>query len=64
MKAQVGLYHVCQLRNSWCVYVYTHVTATSNSAEKVDSFPYFQDAIIEMYKLNGWGQPKNITKKF
>ena len=64
MKAQVGFYHVCRSKAGWCVYQYNHVTETSSSSSKIDSFPYFENAIIEMYKLNGWGQPKNITKKF
>ena len=64
MKAKVGLYHVCRSKAGWCVYQYTSVSETSNYSDKVESFPYFNEAISEMYRLNNWGQPKNITKAF
>jgi len=63
MKAQVGLYHVSRNMENWNVYQYNHVTATSNSSTKIESFPYLEDAIKEMYKLNGWKEPKNILQR-
>jgi hypothetical protein len=63
MKAQVGLYHVSRNMGSWNVYQYNHVTANSNSSTKIESFPHFEEAIREMYKLNGWNEPKLISKR-
>ena len=37
---------------------------TEYSATRVESYDKFEDAVRETYRLNGWGEPKNIVKRF
>lgn len=64
MKAKVGLYHFCHKRNMWSIYQYITVTETGSIARHIEDYGYFEDAVKAVYRLNGWGEPKNITKRF
>ena len=48
-------YHVCQHRGWWRVY--------APGGGKVSEYLHREDAVKEMYRLNGWGQPKKPTSK-
>ena len=64
MKAKVGTYHFGRHGRIWGIWVYTHVDATGSVASFVKDVITFEDALKETYSLNGWGTPKNITRKF
>ena len=40
------------------------VTETGSSGTFVKDVYSYEDALREVYRLNGWGEPKNITRKF
>lgn len=63
MKARVGLYHVSRNKGSWGVFLYTMVTETSTYSDKIEGYAEFEDAIKASYRLNGWNEPKNISKR-
>ena len=66
MKAKVGLHFFGRNLGSWGIWCYdsvNEVTGTS-SAQKVESCCTFEEALRKTYQLNGWGEPKNITRKF
>lgn len=66
MKAREGLYFFGRHRSLFGIWCYTSVneeTGAAGAAFVKDCFTY-EDAVKEMYSLNGWGQPKNITRKF
>ena len=66
MKAKVGLHFFGRNHNSWAVWVYDVVNEATgfSSANKVAHCFTFAEALETTYKLNGWGTPKNITRKF
>jgi hypothetical protein len=64
MKAKVGLHFFGRNHNSWAVWVYDMVNETGSSANKVAHCYTYEEALKTTYKLNGWGTPKNITRKF
>jgi len=66
MKAKVGLHFFGRSHNSWCVWVYNIVNEETgfSSSNKVAHCCTFEEAIKTTYQLNGWGEPKNITRKF
>lgn len=60
MRARVGQYFFRMNRGMYVVYQQT----TEWSATRVESYSEFEDAVRETYRLNGWGEPKNIVKRF
>ena len=64
MKEKVGRYYFGRHRRSWGIWQYDMVSETGASARFIKDVLSFEDAVKETYKLNGWGEPKNIRKSF
>ena len=64
MKAQVGLYKFGRHRNWWGIWQYDSVTDTGTSARFIKDVRTYEEAVTEVYRLNGWGEPKQIRKSF
>ena len=62
MKAKVGLYRFGRHRSMWGIWQYDSVTENGASAIFVKDVATFEEAVKEVYRLNGWGEPKNIKK--
>lgn len=60
MAHKVGQYFFRMNRGMYVIYQQT----TEWSATRVESYDKFEDALRETYRLNGWGEPKNIVKRF
>lgn len=60
MKAQVGLYRFGRHRSKWGIWQYDYVSETGASATFVKDVDTYEEAVREMYRLNGWKEPKNI----
>ncbi len=65
MKAKVGTYHFSRHRSNWGVYMWDVVREDGFATAKFikDVFTY-EDAVREVYHLNGWGEPKYIRRSF
>ena len=64
MKAQVGLYKFGRHRNWWGIWQYDSVTETGASARFIKDVFTFEEAVREVYRLNGWGEPKSIKRVY
>lgn len=64
MKTQVGLYKFGRHYNHWAIWQYDHVSETGSSARFIKDVFSYEDAVKEVYRLNGWGQPKSIKRVF
>lgn len=64
VKAQVGKYHFGRHHNRWGIWRYDHVTETGNSSRFIKDVYSYEEAVREVYHLNGWGEPKNIRRLF
>lgn len=64
MKAQVGLYRFGRHRSKWGIWQYDSVSEKGASATFVKDVNTYEEAVREVYRLNGWGEPKNIKKVF
>jgi hypothetical protein len=64
MKATVGTYHFGRHRNAWGIYVWDKVTETFESSKFIKDVISFEDAVREVYALNGWGTPKSIRRSY
>ena len=64
MALQVGKYHFGRHRSNWGIWICTSVeNGTTMSAFVKDVFTY-EDAVKETYRLNGWGEPKKIYRRY
>ena len=64
MTAQVGLYKFGRHRNWWGIWQYDSVTDTGTSARFIKDVRTYEEAVTEVYRLNGWGEPKQIRRSF
>ena len=64
MKATLNQYHFGRYYNRWGIFQYTHVTQTGNSSAHIKDVHTYEEALIEVYRLNGWGTPKSIKRQF
>ena len=64
MTAQVGKHYVGRYHGAFAVWQWDSVTEISSSAHKVQMFWSFEDAVREMYRLNGWKQPEKVYRKY
>ena len=64
MKAQVGQYTFGRHRNFWGIWQYDMVSETGSSAVFVKDVYSYEEAVREVYRLNGWGVPKQIRRSY
>lgn len=64
MKAEIGKYHILHSHNMWEIFQYNSISEKGTSSTYIMDCVEFSDAIKNIYRLNGWGEPKNITKRF
>ena len=64
MKAQVGQYTFGRHRNVWGIWQYDMVSETGSSAVFVKDVYSYEEAVHEVYRLNGWGEPKQIRRSY
>ena len=64
MKAQVGQYTFGRHRHVWGIWQYDMVSETGSSAVFVKDVYSYEEAVREVYRLNGWGEPKQIRRSY
>ena len=64
-KPKVGQYKFGRHRNNWGIWQYDMVAENGAASARFikDVFTY-EEAVREVYRLNGWGEPKNIKKVY
>lgn len=65
MTAKVGTYHFGRHRSNWGIWMWDAVREDGFESSKFikDVFTY-EEAVREVYHLNGWGEPKYIRRSF
>ena len=64
MKPYVGLYKFGRHRSNWGIWQYDYVSETGATARFIKDVYSYEEAVIEVYRLNGWGTPKQIRHKY
>jgi hypothetical protein len=64
MKPEVGKHTFGRHRSKWGIWQYDCVVDGAATARFVKDVNSYEEAVREIYRLNGWGEPKNIRKKF
>ena len=64
MKPEVGKYYVCRRMCGFGVFVWDHVSEHGSLGHGVAHFGSYEQAVREMYRLNGWKQPDKIYKRY
>ena len=63
MKAETGKYHFGRRFDYWTIRQYEAVYADGSSmSRRIKDVRSYEEAVTEVYRLNGWGTPKNIRK--
>ena len=64
MATKIGQYHFGRHRSAWGIWVVESINnGVTMSCFIKDVFSY-EAAVKETYRLNGWGEPKRIYKKY
>ena len=64
MAAEVGKYFFRKRHSIFYIYQYDVVEDGFESAKHIKDAQTYEEAVREVYRLNGWGEPKNIRRKF
>ena len=64
MKAQVGQYKFGRHRNHWGIWQYTMVWENGTMASFIKDVFSYEEAVREVYRLNGWGEPKSVKRVY
>ena len=64
MKAQVGQYKFGRHRNSSGIWQYTMVSENGTMASFIKDVFSYDEAVREVYRLNGWGEPKSVKRVY
>lgn len=64
MKAQVGKYYFGRHRRYFGIWEYVMVSKTGTSATFIKDVLTYEEAVREVYRLNGWGEPKVFRRSF
>ena len=61
-KPKVGQYRFGRHRSTWGIWQYDTVSENGATANFIKDVATYEEAVREVYRLNGWGEPKNIKK--
>ena len=64
MKAETGKYHFGRRFDYWSIRQWTLVTDKNIFSDHIKDVCTYEEAVTEVYRLNGWGTPKNIKRNF
>ena len=64
MAPKVGQFKFQRRYRAWGIYVIDSICNGIMTAAFVKSVATYEDAVRETYRLNGWGEPKSIYKKY
>lgn len=64
MKPYVGLYKFGRHRSKWGIWQYDSVRENGATARFIKDVYSYEEAVTEVYRLNGWGIPKQIRQKY
>lgn len=64
MTLTVGTYHFGRHRSLWGIWQCEYASNNGSSSRFVKDVYTYEDAVKETYRLNGWGTPKRIYRKF
>ena len=64
MAAEVGKYFFRKRYTVFYIYQYDVVEDGIESAKHISSVQTYEEAVREVYRLNGWGTPKQIRRTF
>ena len=64
MKPQTGKYFFGRRWNGWGIWQWSVVTENSSISVFIKEVLNYEEAVREMYRLNGWGEPKNVKRAY
>jgi len=63
-KAEVGKFFFGRYYSIWGVWQYISVSEQGTQAAKIETCSTYEEALRLTFKLNNWGEPKYINRKY
>ena len=60
----IGQYHFHRHYRAWGIWMVESISNGVTMSAFVMDVQSYEDAVRKVYALNGWGEPKHITRKF
>ena len=64
MTLQVGTFHFGRHYDVWGIFQCKYANGGSTLSRHIKDVQTYEEAVRETYRLNGWGEPKKIYKKY
>ena len=64
MTKNIGTYYFARHRRNWGIWMVESINNGVTMSCFIKDVNSFEDAVKETYRLNGWGTPKRIYKKY
>ena len=64
MTLQVGTYHFLRHRSMWGIFQCEYANNGNTHSSHVKDVQTYEEAVKEVYRLNGWREPKRVYKKY
>lgn len=64
MTLKIGLYHFGKHRRNFGIWLCDYAEDGITSSTFIKDVQTYEEAVKEVYRLNGWGEPKRIYKKY
>lgn len=64
MARTVGTYFFGRHRSLWGIWIVESIENGVTMSAYIKDVCSYEDAVMETYRLNGWGEPKRIIKKY
>ena len=65
MKPELNKYFFGRRFNEFAIWQYTAIHSDgSTMSRQIKCVETYNEAVLEVYRLNGWGTPKNIKRIF
>lgn len=64
MKAEVGKYKFGKHRSMCGIWQWESVTESGSSARFIKDVRTYEEAVREVYRLNGWSEPTVVRRSF
>ena len=64
MTLNIGTYFFKRYHSNWGIWQVENLSNNGMSAAFVKSVFSYDEAVRETYKMNGWGEPKQVIRKY
>ena len=64
MTKTVGTYYLGRHRSMWGIWMVKSISNGVTFGAFIKDVRSYEDAVRTIYALNGWGEPRNVVRKY